>query len=255
VSPGSREERVCPSCGTTVVVRDDPSFRDASIGRKLLYALAYLKTLAMFAFGCFLLMQLFSPAKHEAPGTPLSPGNPTPAPALASAPLLPAGAPVPNQLQRGGRPNDPAATGETRPQHPTPDPSVQAIQARLKALGFYAGAVDGLAGPRTRSAIAAFQRANGLPVDGSANRELLSIANTASNRPPKVVKLTPEPPVRRTEPTRQEAPKDIAADDAGLNFWQLQAVEERCATEKYVYRGLGYKECRAAAIRSVRQQR
>lgn len=40
------------------------------------------------------------------------------------------------------------------------------IQAALKAAGFYAGAVDGKIGKKTRESIRKFQRDNGLKADG-----------------------------------------------------------------------------------------
>ncbi|WP_206057401.1 UvrD-helicase domain-containing protein [Nitratireductor sp. XY-223] len=43
---------------------------------------------------------------------------------------------------------------------------VRQIQIQLNAYGYDAGPVDGLEGPRTRAAIAAFQEANGIPVTG-----------------------------------------------------------------------------------------
>lgn len=58
-------------------------------------------------------------------------------------------------------------------QAPVPPPadhllpgSVRAVQARLGALGFYSGAVDGVWGEGTEAAIEAFQRARGLRPDG-----------------------------------------------------------------------------------------
>jgi peptidoglycan hydrolase-like protein with peptidoglycan-binding domain len=44
--------------------------------------------------------------------------------------------------------------------------SVRAVQARLRTLGFYGGAVDGVWGEGTAVAIENFQRARGLQVDG-----------------------------------------------------------------------------------------
>ena len=43
------------------------------------------------------------------------------------------------------------------------------IQQRLNSVGFFCGGIDGKIGPRTRSALRAFQDDVGLPVDGKAN--------------------------------------------------------------------------------------
>ncbi len=50
---------------------------------------------------------------------------------------------------------------------------VAAVQRRLGELGYYHGAVDGVVGPQTRGAIAAFEGRNGLVVDGRISRPLL----------------------------------------------------------------------------------
>ena len=50
---------------------------------------------------------------------------------------------------------------------------VAAVQRRLGQLGYYHGVVDGVVGPRTRNAIAAFESRNGLVVDGTISRPLL----------------------------------------------------------------------------------
>jgi Putative peptidoglycan binding domain len=52
--------------------------------------------------------------------------------------------------------------------------TVAAVQQRLGRLGYYHGSVDGVIGPQTRNAIAAFQSRNGLGVDGTINRPLLN---------------------------------------------------------------------------------
>ena len=46
------------------------------------------------------------------------------------------------------------------------DPQVAGLQVALRAHGLYAGAIDGLTGPQTRSAVVAFQRRKGLVADG-----------------------------------------------------------------------------------------
>lgn len=53
------------------------------------------------------------------------------------------------------------------------DPTVQAIQRRLNELGYDAGAADGILGNKTRAAIQAFQRDNGIASDGNASQSLL----------------------------------------------------------------------------------
>ena len=53
------------------------------------------------------------------------------------------------------------------------DATVAAVQRRLARGGYYHGSVDGVIGPGTRSAIRAFERNNGLPVDGLIDRQLL----------------------------------------------------------------------------------
>jgi hypothetical protein len=50
---------------------------------------------------------------------------------------------------------------------------VAAVQQRLGRLGYYHGVADGVIGPQTRSAIAAFESRNGMSVDGSISRPLL----------------------------------------------------------------------------------
>jgi putative peptidoglycan binding protein len=52
--------------------------------------------------------------------------------------------------------------------------TVASVQRRLGEFGYYHGVVDGVIGPRTRSAIAAFESRNGLAVDGTISRPLLN---------------------------------------------------------------------------------
>lgn len=53
------------------------------------------------------------------------------------------------------------------------DPEVERIQSILRDLGFYKGAVDGLAGPATHGAIAAYQKTVGLEATGEIDAALL----------------------------------------------------------------------------------
>ena len=55
----------------------------------------------------------------------------------------------------------------------TDDATVAAVQRRLARGGYYHGAVDGVIGNGTRTAIRGFERNNGLPVDGVIDTQLL----------------------------------------------------------------------------------
>lgn len=69
---------------------------------------------------------------------------------------------------------------------------VRAYQAALAALGLYAGAVDGMNGPKTKAAVRAFQRINGLAQDGIVG-------------PKTAAKLAPAPiPERDVTPDKPE---------------------------------------------------
>jgi hypothetical protein len=63
------------------------------------------------------------------------------------------------------------------PQPPKPkyDPAlVSAIQTELARIGLYGGAPDGAYGPRTRGAIADFEKTKGLPVEGIPSQAVLA---------------------------------------------------------------------------------
>ncbi|MET3790778.1 peptidoglycan-binding domain-containing protein [Aquamicrobium terrae] len=64
---------------------------------------------------------------------------------------------------------DPAA----RPEPPRGDPVVRQVQSILRDLGFYSAEPDGLTGPNTRDAVAAYQRKVGLAPTGSIDDALL----------------------------------------------------------------------------------
>ncbi|MBR2583704.1 MAG: spore cortex-lytic enzyme [Oscillospiraceae bacterium] len=52
--------------------------------------------------------------------------------------------------------------------------TVTEIQRRLKAWGYYDGAVDGIYGSRTEAAVRYFQRKNGLSADGQVGNQTLA---------------------------------------------------------------------------------
>jgi putative peptidoglycan binding protein len=56
----------------------------------------------------------------------------------------------------------------------TPDQVVINVQVQLRDAGYYAGAVDGVLGPQTRYALAAFQADNGLAVTSAVDEPTLA---------------------------------------------------------------------------------
>ena len=56
---------------------------------------------------------------------------------------------------------------------------VKSIQQALKSRGYYKGNIDGIFGTATKNAVTAFQRDNGLKVDGIAGKETLKALNIA----------------------------------------------------------------------------
>ena len=75
--------------------------------------------------------------------------------------IAPGPAPVPGAA--------PAASSE-----PLGSAAVRNVQARLRALGFYRGGVDGVWGAGTQAAVERFQRGRGLQVDGQPGPATLS---------------------------------------------------------------------------------
>jgi len=63
-------------------------------------------------------------------------------------------------------------------------PLATEIQTALKNAGFYLGAIDGKIGPMTKAAIEAFQKANGLVVDGKVGPKTWQLLGKYLNRTP-----------------------------------------------------------------------
>lgn len=57
----------------------------------------------------------------------------------------------------------------------------KAIQQKLKELGYYKGSIDGVYGQGTRSAVIAFQKANGLSADGIVGPKTASVLGVTIN--------------------------------------------------------------------------
>jgi N-acetylmuramoyl-L-alanine amidase len=63
--------------------------------------------------------------------------------------------------------------GFLNPMREAPDAGISGAQARLANLGYHPGEADGVLGPRTRQALAAFQRDHGLEATGEPGRDTL----------------------------------------------------------------------------------
>jgi murein L,D-transpeptidase YcbB/YkuD len=62
-------------------------------------------------------------------------------------------------------------------------PGAKEIQTALKNSGFYVGSIDGKLGPKSKSAIEAFQKANGLTVDGKVGPKTWTALSKYLNAP------------------------------------------------------------------------
>lgn len=139
-----------------------------------------------------------------------------------SAPLPP---PAPPHRDETGsivpplpRPAPIAAPPATKP---TDDALVRDIQTALAAKGLYLGAIDGEYGPLSRSAIAAYQKAQGLNVTGEPSAVLLEHLTTtsATAHPVKSVPLSERPSLPAVEAT--------VADSQRLRYERVQAALNR----------------------------
>ncbi len=110
-----------------------------------------------------------TPSESTPPATPTPPPSPSPSTTTpttttpstgASSFTLPEGTKL-----RVGEEGDPAVISE--------------LQQALSSAGYDPGPVDGTYGPRTETAVAAFQEANGLSADGVVGPETASALNSA----------------------------------------------------------------------------
>jgi len=94
------------------------------------------------------------------------------------------------------------------------------LQKELAGRGLYAGKIDGISGSRTRAAIVAFEKSEGLPMTGEPSAEVLDQIRTASIRAPEPASepkpVAPSPPpqaVGRLAPQPVKAVTSEPLDD------------------------------------------
>jgi N-acetylmuramoyl-L-alanine amidase len=96
---------------------------------------------------------------------------------------------------------------------------VAELQRRLGALGFDAGRVDGIFGPRTQAAVTQFQRNAGLTVDGVCGPDTLQaverLGSRRSDRPP--VAQVRELETLRSAPRTLQGKRVVIGDGGGMN--------------------------------------
>ncbi len=80
------------------------------------------------------------------------------------------------------------------------DPLVKSVQTELNRLGYATGTPDGRIGPKTRKAIAAFQRRHGLAGDGRATAALHERLMAATSAAVKTAAPPPAPPAALPKP-------------------------------------------------------
>ena len=101
---------------------------------------------------------------------------------------------------------------------------IGAMQAALNKLGYDAGTPDGSYGPKTESAILAFQRNNNIPATGVANQATREVLNSGAARKAKGTALavrndTPEQETVHVVSGPQVPTGFIIAVAAGVGIW------------------------------------
>ena len=130
---------------------------------------------------------------------------------------------------------------------PSFDGVVLAIQRRLNELGYDAGAPDGFVGAKTGSAVSAFQKDQGLPVDATLSPSLLSrldaeISARRSRQSPEQ-SSTGLKSETRPDTTRSPAPAPKVQERLTLSSEERQSIEYACQTDKLMNGPAAYNSC------------
>lgn len=104
---------------------------------------------------------------------------------------------------------------------------VRSVQQQLARRGFYDGTVDGVTGPRTEAAIAAFQKSVAMPADGRPSPELLAALTVESG----AVAVRPVPrPAGDISPAAGEDPVAAAIRNADRTIATISDKRRKAQT-------------------------
>ncbi|MCB1495177.1 MAG: peptidoglycan-binding protein [Bauldia sp.] len=169
-------------------------------------------------------------------------------PAAASEPVMPDPRPRADLQAPAANPDDIAAAIDAPIPDPAPAPSlpqavpesvvISELQQKLAERGLYDGKVDGISGSRTRAAIVAYQKAEGLAVTGEPSVDVLDHINTASVAP---ARPAPQPVAAKRPEAAPEIPAQpepvpavAAAGDAAPGDDAVASAIEIATRNRYV---------------------
>ena len=109
-----------------------------------------------------------------------------------------------------------AIADDSQPEVVAVDPTLIDVQSALAQLQIYSGSIDGITGPKTRAAIAKFQKQAGLEPTGEVDPMLIDAIRTASIPAVKV-------PTSKPKTTKPEA--FPANDTNGLSSKQISLIQ------------------------------
>ncbi len=139
-----------------------------------------LLALVVLALGLAYAKGSFPSARSDVAAMPV---EPTPEPELTALPVEPSPAVTETETTAPSPSPSPSPEPSPTPTELTPEQKaaiaarraeIELVQTRLTELRYYAGAIDGDDGPKTRAAVMAFQKVNGLGADGVAGPKTIA---------------------------------------------------------------------------------
>ncbi len=126
----------------------------------------------------------------------------------------------------------PTARAGDRADEAVSQAAISQLQRSLARLGLYDGAIDGIAGPMTRQAVARFEADNGRPVTGRIDpaiaatiRAAAELAGSAPVPQPKPVSSAPVKTVEIVRTRDPQAPQTTAAPTPGFDPMLVTRVQ------------------------------